>query len=128
MNVAVSAQGTTLDAAVDPRFGRCQQILVVNTETFEYTAMSNPNIGASAGAGIQTAQMLSKKEIQAVLTGHCGPKAFQTLEAAGIPVYVDMAGTVREAVERYNSGQLQPTSQANAQGHAGLGRRRGQQT
>lgn len=128
MNVAVSAQGTTLDAVVDPRFGRCQHILMVNTETFEYTVMSNPNIGASGGAGIQTAQMLSKKEVQAVLTGHCGPKAFRTLQAARIPIYVDIAGTVREAVERYNSGQLQPALQANAEGHAGLGRRRGQQT
>ncbi len=119
MNIAVSAQGTTLDAAVDPRFGRCQQIIVVNTETFEYTAMSNPNIGASGGAGVQTAQMVSKKDVQAVLTGNCGPKAFQTLQAADIPVYIGMDGTVREAVERYNAGQLQLASQANAQGHAG---------
>ncbi len=119
MNVAVSVQGTTLDAQIDPRFGRCQQILVVNTETFEYTVMSNPNIGASGGAGIQTAQMVSTKDIQAVLTGHCGPKAFQTLQAAKIPVYINLTGTVREAVERYNSGQLQPTEQADVGGHAG---------
>lgn len=119
MNVAVSAQGSTLDAAVEPRFGRCQHIVVVDTETFDYTVMSNPNIGASGGAGIQTAQMLSKKAVQAVLTGHCGPKAFRTLQAAGIPIYVDIAGTVRQAVERYKSGQLQSASQANAQGHAG---------
>jgi predicted Fe-Mo cluster-binding NifX family protein len=119
MNVAVSAQGTTLDAAVDPRFGRCQQILVINTDTFEYTVMSNPNIGASGGAGIQTAQMLSTKDIKAVLTGHCGPNAFRTLQAASIPVYVDVAGTVREAVERYNSGQIQPADQANTPSHSG---------
>ncbi len=119
MKVAVSVQGTTLDAQVDPRFGRCRQIMVVDTDSLEYTIISNPHIGAAGGAGIQTAQMVSTKKVDAVFTGHCGPKAFQTLQAAGIPVYVEMTGTVREAIAGYNSGDLQPSAGANAQSHAG---------
>lgn len=127
MQVAVSAQGTTLDSPVDARFGRCQHFLVVDTETLEFSAISNPNIGASGGAGIQTAQMLAAKEIQAVLTGHCGPNAFRTLQAADIQVYVNCTGSVRDAVDAYKNGELTPAAQPNTASHAGMGgHRRGQ--
>jgi len=37
MKVAVSAQGNDLGAMVDPRFGRGQGFLVVDTDTMEFT-------------------------------------------------------------------------------------------
>jgi predicted Fe-Mo cluster-binding NifX family protein len=119
MKVAVSAQGTTLDAAVDPRFGRCQQILIVDADTLEHEVVSNPNISASGGAGIQTAQMISKKGAQVLLTGHCGPNAFRTLQAAGVQVYIDVAGTIRTAIDQYKNNQLQAAVQPNVGGHFG---------
>ena len=53
MIVAVSATGKDLNSQVDPRFGRCQNFLIVNTDTMEFEAIENPNINASGGAGIQ---------------------------------------------------------------------------
>jgi predicted Fe-Mo cluster-binding NifX family protein len=42
-----------------------------------------------------------------VLTGYVGPKAFQALSAVGIRVGQNLENlTVREAVERYKSGQV----------------------
>ncbi|GAK56834.1 dinitrogenase iron-molybdenum cofactor [Candidatus Vecturithrix granuli] len=119
MKIAISAQGNDLQAAIEPRFGRCQQFVIVETETMECEVLENPNIAASGGAGIQTAQLLAQKGVQAVLTGNCGPNAFATLQAAGIQVLTNVTGTVQTAVEQYKNGQLQAAAQPNVGGHFG---------
>ncbi len=45
MRIAVSSTGNSLDSQVDPRFGRCQIVLVVDTETLKVEALSNTSIG-----------------------------------------------------------------------------------
>ena len=109
VKICVSSQGTTLDAQVDPRFGRCQYFLIVDTDTLEYEAIKNPNIDSMGGAGIQSGQLMAEKRVKVVITGNVGPNAFQTLHAAGIDVITGASGTVREAVERYKKGVFTPT-------------------
>ena len=119
MKIAIPAQGKDLHAAIEPRFGRCQQFVIVEIESMEFEVLENPNIAASGGAGIQTAQRLAEKGVQAILTGNCGPNAFRTLQAAGIQTYINVTGTVLTAVEQYKSGQLQTAAQPNVGGHFG---------
>ena len=121
MKVAISSMGTDLNAQVDPRFGRCQHFIIVDTDTMGIEAIQNPNIQASGGAGIQSAQLVANKGVQVVLTGNCGPNAFQTLSAAGVQVITGVSGTVKDAVEKFKSGQLQPISQANVPEYHGMG-------
>jgi len=121
MKIAVSSTGPDLNALVDARFGRCQYFIVVDPQTLEFEAVPNPNLAATHGAGIQTAQMVAGKGVTVVLTGNCGPNAFQTLSAAGIQVIVGVSGTVKAAVEKYKKGELQPSSQASVPGHFGTG-------
>src|SRR4030042_2416072 len=83
MKVAVSASSPYLESPVDPRFGRCPYYLIVDPKTMAFEAVENPHVGASSGAGIQAAQLVAQKSVEAVLTGRCGPNAFQTLKAAG---------------------------------------------
>jgi predicted Fe-Mo cluster-binding NifX family protein len=119
MKVAISAQGNDLNATVDPRMGRAQQFLIVDTESLAYEALDNPNVGAAGGAGIQTAQFLASKGVQAVITGNCGPNAFATFQAARIQVYIGASGTIHHALEQYKKGQLQLATQPNVSGHFG---------
>jgi len=121
MKVAVSTTGTNLNAQIDPRFGRCAYFIIVDTDTMAFEAIQNPYITAGGGAGIQSAQLVANKGVQAVLTGNCGPNAFQTLSAAGVQVITGVSGIIREAVERYKSGQFQPTAQANVPEYFGTG-------
>jgi predicted Fe-Mo cluster-binding NifX family protein len=119
MKVAVSAQGKDMNAMVDPRLGRAQQFLIVDTESLAYEALDNPNVRAAGGAGIQTAQFLASKGVQAVITGNCGPNAFATFQAAGIQVYIGASGTIHHVLEQYKKGQLQLAAQPNVSGHFG---------
>jgi predicted Fe-Mo cluster-binding NifX family protein len=104
MKICVSSQGTTLDAQVDPRFGRCKYFIIVNTDTLEFEAIKNPNTDAVGGAGIQSGQLVANKNIKAVVTGNVGPNAFQTLHAAGIEVITGASGSVKEIIEIYKKG------------------------
>jgi len=65
--------------------------------------------------------LVADKGAQAVLTGNCGPNAFQTLSASGVQVITGVSGTVREAVEQYKSGQFQTAAQANVPEYFGTG-------
>ena len=121
MKIAISSQGTGLSAQVDPRFGRCQYFIVIDPETMQFESLENSNIMAGGGAGISTAQVMVDKEVQVVLTGNCGPNAYETLSAAGIRVITGVSGTIQEAVNGYNADRFQPTSQPNVDSHFGMG-------
>ena len=118
MKVAISAKGVNLESAVDPRFGRAAYIIIVNPETMEFEAVDNSaNVNSFKGAGIQAATMVHDKGAEVLMTGYCGPKAFQTLQAAGVKVVSDVTGTVAEALERLNSGAVEYLETANAEAH-----------
>ena len=123
MKVAVSATGPDIDAAVDERFGRCAYLQFVDTETMVSEAMTNTAAESGSGVGVQVAQMLSDRGVDAVLTGNCGPKAFATLAAAGVPVYTGAAGTVAEAIAAFGRGELASAQGPTGPAHHGMGRR-----
>ncbi|MDH5267365.1 MAG: DUF5320 family protein [Candidatus Bathyarchaeota archaeon] len=130
MKIAVSATSESLDAQIDPRFGRCPYFVIVDSETMKFEAVPNVASGAMSGAGIQAAQMIASRGVKVVVTGNVGPNAFQAL-SAGIDVITGVFGTVREVVEKFKSGQLQkitaPTTSMGfgMGGGFGMGRGRG---
>ena len=117
MKIAVTSQGTDLDAQVDPRFGRAAYILIVDSETFAFEVLDNKeNANALKGAGIQAGTMVNDKGAEVLLTGFCGPNAFKVLKAVNIGVANDASGTVREAVTAYLDGKLPLADKANVEG------------
>jgi predicted Fe-Mo cluster-binding NifX family protein len=125
MKIAVTANGTDLDAPASPVFGRCPTYILVDTETMQYEAIANPALSAGGGAGVQAAQYVVERGAQAVVTGNVGPNAFGVFQASGIPVYLFKGETVRQAVDAFKAGQLSPTGGASVASHTGLGRGRG---
>ena len=108
-----------MDTAVDPRLGRCAYLIIVDPETMLFETLENSNSVATGGAGISTAQTLINRGVQVVLSGNCGPNAYRTLSAVGVQVITGLTGKVREAVEAYKSGKLQPGKQPNVATHSG---------
>ena len=121
MKIAISAMGPTLNDQVEARFGRTPYYMFIDTDTMDYQAVKNPNVAAGGGAGIQSAQLMADHEVRYVLTGNCGPNAFQVFSAAGIQVIVGVTGTVRQAVEQFNSGAIAAAAQPNVASHFGMG-------
>ena len=118
MKVAITAQGPDMTSPVDPRFGRARYFVVADTETGEAAAHDNSmNLNAAQGAGIQAAQNVASLGVEAVVTGNLGPKAFVSLQAAGIKAYTGAAGTVADALAALKAGQLAGADRPNVQGH-----------
>ena len=122
MKIAITTSGADLDAPVDPRFGRAKAFILYDNDTGDWSLLDNAqNLNAAQGAGIQAATTVVHAGAEAVLTGNCGPKAFATLAAGKVAVYTAVAGTVRDAIEKFQAGQLQAASQATVGGHFGMG-------
>ena len=121
MKICVTSQGDNLDAQVDPRFGRCQYFIIFDTDTSGFEAIQNPNVSGMGGVGVQSGQLMSEKQVKAVLTGNVGPNAFRTLQAAGIDIITGISGSVKESIEKYESGELKPTDDPSVDSKFGMG-------
>jgi predicted Fe-Mo cluster-binding NifX family protein len=121
MKVVVCSIGDKLDSPVDPRFGRCANFVVVNTETLETTAIPNPGVRAAQGAGIQAAQVVASLGAEAVIAGNYGPNAYHALSAGRLRVYTGAVGTVRQAAGQLTSGALQEVGAPTVAAHASMG-------
>ncbi len=118
MKLAITTQGPDLDSPVDLRFGRARFFRTVDTETGQQMAVDNAEgVNAVQGAGVQAGQSLARLGVQAVITGHVGPKAWSALQAANIQVYAVDGGTVEQAVQSFLAGQLRALSQPDVRGH-----------
>ena len=118
MKIAVTSQGNNMSSEIDLRFGRAKWLIVVDTETGDFQAHDNTvNLNAMQGAGIQTGRNVADLDVEAVVTGNVGPKAFTTLTAAKVKMYLAKQQTVQQAIDSFKSGELKEVNQANVEGH-----------
>lgn len=106
MKICVTAVAPSLDAQIDPRFGRCAYFIIIDLDTMSFKAIPNTSASALSGAGIQAAQTVVNEGVEAVITGSVGPNAYQVLASAGVKIFTGAFGTVKEAVEAYKTGRL----------------------
>ena len=102
---------TYMDADVEPRFGRSPCFILVDPEEGTFEALENPDT-RRGGANVQATELIAAKGVKVLLTGQCGPKASDALAAAGIEVVTGCSGTVRDVVEQFQAGQLQPDDES----------------
>ncbi|HPH03351.1 MAG TPA: NifB/NifX family molybdenum-iron cluster-binding protein [Spirochaetota bacterium] len=118
MKIAISARSASLESNFDTRFGRAPLFVIYDTDSKEVSSCNNTqNLQAAQGAGIQTAQNVANAGAQAVVSGHCGPKAFTVLTAAGVTVYQAKAATVQDVIRQFENGELVAMNSADVEGH-----------
>ena len=118
IKIAFTTSGDDLNAPLDSRFGRAPKFLLYDLQSESFEVLDNAqSLNAAQGAGIQSAEAIARSGAKCLVTGHCGPKAFRVLSAAGIKIFNTDAPTVAIAIEYYRSGQLTEAKSANVQGH-----------
>jgi predicted Fe-Mo cluster-binding NifX family protein len=118
MRLAVTATGKDLEAKIDSRFGRAAYFVVVDPETMAYETVNNSqSLDLPQGAGIQAGQTIVKSQVDVLITGNCGPKAFQVLQNAGVKIFTGASGSVKDAIMQYKNGELKQAQNPNVEGH-----------
>lgn len=118
MRVAVTAAGPELSSVLDGRFGRAAYLLVVDLPERTVSAVPNQEAtDAAQGAGIRAGQNVIDSGATQLVTGHCGPKAYRALKAAGIDVLLTQETTVEAALHRLEAGDLATAVAADVDGH-----------
>ena len=123
MKIIITATTNKIDQPFNPRFGRADYFILIDSETRELEAFSNPAADARGGAGPQAVQFIANKGADVVISGRYGPSAFAALDAAGIKTYIAEEGTVSEVLEKYLAGGLESTDSATGPELHGKGRR-----
>lgn len=118
MKIAITAQGSSLESPLDPRFGRAAGFLIVDEASgnTEYRDNSQ-NLNLPQGAGIQAAMNVADTGARTLITGHVGPKAFLALNKGNIAVYYSEATTAAEALEAFKRGELSKADAPDREGH-----------
>ncbi len=109
MKIAFTAKGENWDAMVDPRFGRCEYIVLYDEEKDELTAYDNTlTTEVAHGAGPKTAQIVFDLNADVIITGNGpGEKAYEVLKEGSVEIFVGAANkTLKEAYEDYKNGKL----------------------
>mgnify|MGYP001081213467 CR=1 FL=1 len=120
MKIAISTSTADLDSLVDPRFGQSANFVIVDSETEIWNAYPNPDLYASGGAGVHSAQFIARHGAQVAISDDFGPNAVNALAAAGIQMFYVPSGapfTAGELLVRYRRGQLKQVTALNRTGY-----------
>ena len=118
MKAAITSTGKELSSNLDPRFGRAPYFIIVDPETMTFEVVENAqNINLPQGAGIQAGKTIADHNVDVLITGHCGPKAFKVLQNAGVKILTGVGGKVADAIEQYKKGELDLAGEADVEGH-----------
>ena len=126
MKICISSTGPTLNASLDPRFGRAIYFLIIDNKGKLVKAIKNTGVQAMRGAGISAAQIVANEKINIVITGNVGPNAFMVLNTSGIKIFIGRSGMkAKDVLKEYQNGNLQEITEAISCG-PGFGRGQGQ--
>ncbi len=118
MKLAITSSGNDLDNQMDLRFGRAKGFIIYDMENNSFEFIDNvQNLEATQGAGIQAAQNVVNKNVETIITGHCGPKAFKILSTYNVKIYTAEEGKISEVLEKFKNSELREATSADVEGH-----------
>lgn len=76
---AISSTGKSEKSFLDLRFGKCENIVIFNSETGNFNFLENP-YKSTDHSGVQLIEFLKKEGVSVIITGEVGPKVSNLLE------------------------------------------------
>jgi len=125
VKVCVPTMGNRgLNEQIGEHFGRVPTYTIVNTDTGEAEVL--PNTSMHMGGVGYAPEIMAKAGVDVMVCSGLGQRAIGMFEEAGIMVYVGAQGTVKDAVQLWKEGKLQPaTDETACRKHAFRGERSG---
>lgn len=108
MKIAISSTGENIDSAIDENFGRCLYFIIVeieNNKIGKINVIKNESSYQTGGAGISATKLIAQENVEAVITGSVGPRAFDALNQFKIKVYTGK-GIIKQALWDFISSKL----------------------
>ena len=98
MNIAVAADGESLESQVSEKFELCSNILIVNIDDLTVTVIKNDELlGTSPEENL--ARKVLEYNCEAVITGDINQTSFNILADAQITRYFGAGHSVKDAIE-----------------------------
>jgi len=100
--------GEGLDARLEDPLGVCSSFVVVDPSTEEWKAVRVERSGSAREVSLNGIRAVVESGAGVLITTAIHPECCMALQALAVTVYVAPVGlTVREAIERYESGELE---------------------
>ena len=113
MKVSVPVMGEKgLDEIVGAHFGKSPGYVIYDTDA--KSAVTVPNTSEHMGGVGLPPELLAKQGVKVMVCTNLGPKAVDMFASFGIKVYVGARGTVRNALDAWQKGELESASLDNA--------------
>ncbi len=111
--IAVVAHGEGLDARLKVPMERCTSFIVVDPATNEWQTVEVPAHGPVQEVNLEAIRAIVRSGAGVLITPRIHPECCMALQALAVAVVIAPEGlTVREALERYEAGELEESSYA----------------
>ncbi len=119
MKIAFCVEEESNDALVSVRFGRAGFFAIYDTNSKEWSYISNTqDTQAVQGAGLQASQQIIDAGVEVLVALNVGPKAMAALTGNGIKVFKALEGKeIRELANDLQANKLEEIKEANVEGH-----------
>jgi predicted Fe-Mo cluster-binding NifX family protein len=108
MRIAISTEENQgLESKVAQHFGRCPFYILIDMEDDEVRTVSgiaNPHFQSHAPGMVPN--FISEQQVNVMISGGMGGRAIQFFQQFGIEVATGAAGTARDALSAYLTGEL----------------------
>ncbi len=104
MIIAVCSNKKDFDGKVCGCFGKGRYIFVADTKRRVVKIIDNKNFAKlKVGAGVKSAELLIKLKVKKIGVKEIGDDAMKILEDAGIQVFKNVSGSVREIIDHLST-------------------------
>lgn len=106
MNIAVTADGKSLDSQVSEKFEKYLYLLIINMNDLSITAIKNDeSFGNSSGENL--ANEVLKYDCEAIITGNIESAPFDILADAGVSRFLGIGHSVQKSLELMEKRSLE---------------------
>ena len=98
MKIAITSQGNSLSANIDPRFGRCSFFAIYDTVSGATDFIANPAKESSEGAGPAAVQFVAAQGVTKIIAGEFGGKVRPLLESLNIEMKNEEGKSINQII------------------------------